>query len=683
MNNKKFFKIFMGVVLIALFATAPSFADSDVAKVKVFKVIAHSRSVKVFVKADKPFQYHAIRVTDPEQALVFDVSPAVLWGKKETITVNQGAVQSAEIAQFSTNPDVVRIVLRLSSQLDYKAELSSLKNTLFISLNPYSKVAVDDKRQLTVEKTPPQGAPVWENVKIEKKVVAGPPGYQFVPGLTSMPKANPIPSADLSLRFHKFLAKASLRKKVVRKKVFHKVVASQEQYITAHWRNADLTDVVRQLADRLHMNVLVDSSVKGSVTMDLNHVPASQALGMILAINGYSYRQFGTLLVVAPPDKLSTLPAITAAMGPQAVQVIPLEYAKASDMAKTIQEEFPGVVVNIGPNNELIVRATVSTIKQVRQMVSELDKASPPPVPPQKAVIQLNYAKVSDVLSQIKPLLPPDAILIADSRLNSIIVVGTPYDIDTVRSFVSAVDVADPQVMLSMQVISVDMNKSSAVGIEWPGAATTAFTEVPSGPLPTEGGTLPQADTGNGGGLVLNNLGFHTFVRDNIQLISRLHFLVTHNYAKVLGAPRVATVNDKTATIQLGQRLPIVYFDPRAGMYQVQYIDVGVILNVTPHISPDGYITVHVNPVVSQVTGFIQNFPQLETRQADTTVRVKNGQTIVIGGLLNDTVTNAVTKIPLLGDIPIIGELFKYTQKNHDRTDLVISITPTILSDKD
>lgn len=681
MDNKKLSHSIIATFLMATLAFSAVFAAPDSAKVRAWNVKTENGKVEVAIQADGPVQYRAIRVTDPEQALVFEVYPAVLWGKKETRPVNQGNVKDARIAQFSSNPDVVRVVLDLTHPMEYTANLSGDHHRLSIALNegaagnsaaaPVVPAKTASSAQQAVQ------APTWSNVKIEKRVVSAGNGFNFVPGLTAPPRAKSVSSSAIANKYQEILmARAAKRKR----KMLRKWVSGVE-YID--WQGTtDLQSFVRQMAEKMGLNAVVDSAVHGTVNLQLKHVQPSQALAMVLAINGYSSEIQGNFLIVSTKDKLANLPTAQASMGPQAVQVIPLEYAKASDLSATVTSEYPSVQVSVGPTNELVVKGPISDIKKVRDLVSELDKAAPPPVPPQKAVIQLNYSDVKDVLSQLKPLLPADAVLIADDRLNAIIAIGSPYDIDTVKSFVSAVDVPSPQVMLAMQVISVNIENSSNIGVGWPGAATTTFTEAPSGPLPPEGGTAPTADTGSGGGAVLNNLGFHTFVRDNLQLITSLNWLVQHSFAKVLGAPRIATVNDKQASIQLGQRVPVVYFDPRAGLYQVQYIDVGVILNITPHISPDGYITVHVNPTVSEVTGFVQNFPQLETRQADTTVRVKNGQTIVIGGLLNESTTDTLTKIPLLGDIPIIGELFRHDVKDHTKTDLVVSITPTLLSEK-
>lgn len=693
-----------GFIFLA-FTLGSSLADPNSSKVRAVNIGVSEGVVQLSINADKPVEYRSFRLTSPKQQIVFDIYPAVLWGKKEIKPVHQAGIETVRVAQFSSDPDVTRVVVDLERPVGYKTDFFNNHQSLKIALGPEpskatsapSMVAADaSKAQLKEVNPSPEdkgqkqkSEPTsWHHPKVVQKLIV-PERLADHFSLKGAPESQPIliaPSLQAKLssifisKANNNNAKASSNKK----KAVKPAAAAKTPGYSFSWKNADLTDVVRHLADKMGLNIMIDTSVKGTVTLDLKNVPAAQAMGMILAINGYASRQIGNILVVGPSDKLDKLPATPVAVGPQAIQVIPLENAKPGDLRDTVASEYPEVKVQADSRtNSLLVKGPVDAIRKVKQLVSQLDKPViiPSAVAPQKEVIQLNYADVKDVLSQVKPLLPSDAVVIADNRLNSIIVIGSQYGIDTLKSFVSAVDVPSPQVMLEMQVLSVNTTATRDLGIEWPGSATTNFTETSAGErggsIPAPGGTPPTANSLN-----LNNIGFHAFVRDNIRLTSILHWLVLQNKAKVLGAPRIATINNKEASIQLGDRIPIVYFDPRAGLYQAQYIDVGVILKITPTISPDGSITMHVNPQVSEVTSFVQNFPQLSTRQADTTLRVKNGETIVLGGLLRERSTDAVTKIPLLGDIPILGEFFRHRTTTKEKTDLVISITPTLLANK-
>jgi type IV pilus assembly protein PilQ len=131
----------------------------------------------------------------------------------------------------------------------------------------------------------------------------------------------------------------------------------------------------------------------------------------------------------------------------------------------------------------------------------------------------------------------------------------------------------------------------------------------------------------------------------------------------------------------VGQQYPIVYFDARTGTQQVQFINVGVNLNVTPTIGADGAITTDLETDYSQVTGTLSNFPIVGTRKAQSTLRVRDGETIVIAGLFSDVDASTITKVPFLGDIPFLGEIFKNRQRSHTKDEVVFLITPHLVTD--
>jgi type II secretory pathway component GspD/PulD (secretin) len=137
------------------------------------------------------------------------------------------------------------------------------------------------------------------------------------------------------------------------------------------------------------------------------------------------------------------------------------------------------------------------------------------------------------------------------------------------------------------------------------------------------------------------------------------------------------------ASLLVGQQYPIVYFDARTGTQQVQFVNVGVNLNVTPTIGTDGAITTDLETDYSQVTGSISNFPIITTRKAQSTLRVRDGETIVIAGLFADVDTSTLTKVPFLGDIPFLGEVFRNRARQHSKDEVVFLITPHLVADSD
>ena len=136
------------------------------------------------------------------------------------------------------------------------------------------------------------------------------------------------------------------------------------------------------------------------------------------------------------------------------------------------------------------------------------------------------------------------------------------------------------------------------------------------------------------------------------------------------------------ASLLVGTQYPIVYFDPKAGNFQVNYVDIGVKVNITPIINSDGYITTTLHAERSTITGLVQTFPILDQREANSTLRVKDGDTIVLGGMLDDETTKSLSKIPLLGDIPIFGAFFRSIQTTKLHNEVVFLITPHIVAEK-
>ena len=165
-----------------------------------------------------------------------------------------------------------------------------------------------------------------------------------------------------------------------------------------------------------------------------------------------------------------------------------------------------------------------------------------------------------------------------------------------------------------------------------------------------------------------------------------LNALQTDQRFEVLSTPRIFTANNSQAEINISQSIPYVLSqreDTNGNLtYNYSFQDVGIVLNVTPRITADGYVTMEVTQTANDLQGYTSfNAPIVNQRQAETTVSVKDGETIVLGGIIRNTVTSTVKKIPLLGDIPILGNLFKSKEKTDSKTELLVFLTPRIVRD--
>jgi general secretion pathway protein D/type IV pilus assembly protein PilQ len=292
----------------------------------------------------------------------------------------------------------------------------------------------------------------------------------------------------------------------------------------------------------------------------------------------------------------------------------------------------------------------------------------------QTVAFPIRYATPGDLAKQLSTVLPPSAFTI-DPRTDTLLVNGTPEVIQTARNFMALEDVPAPQVVFEVKVIDVTKNNDSTnVGIDWTGSSVlglfencitcTTFQTIP-----------PTLQSGN-------PITFQPFTRNALFISAKINYLISHNQASLLADPRVEALDNQQAKILVGQTYPIVYYSSQAGQFQVNYIDVGVILQVTPVINTDGYITTTLHVERSTIAGLVANqYPILNNRKIDAILRVKDGDTIVMGGLVDDESTKTTTKVPLLGDIPVVGALFKNVNTSKLHNEIVFLITPHIVAE--
>lgn len=259
--------------------------------------------------------------------------------------------------------------------------------------------------------------------------------------------------------------------------------------------------------------------------------------------------------------------------------------------------------------------------------------------------------------------------LAVDRRLNAVIVTGTPEQIAQAESLIRMIDVPVESVLLDTQVLEVTETGAKALGLDYNQSTTTPLTRLYN----TQAQILNSA-----AGTVGSNA---------IALQTNLFLLVSKGQARVLAAPKILTQNGVPASILTGDSLPIRVTTP-VGVggvgtvsSQVEYINVGVNLQILPRVTGDGGVDTNVFSQVSSVTGFTSsNDPQISTRQAQTKVNVVEGQTLVIGGLLQQRDIRNLQKIPVLGDLPLIGALFRFYTETRQDTNLIITITPHVVA---
>ena len=619
---------FAGMVAMPAYA-----APATINSVKVDK----TGKVKVVVGSNESVSNYTYRQTAPRQAVVIELFPATLSSKVTSENaVNQGLVEDVRVVQSVEKANTVKVIVNVVSQPEYKV------------------VPVEGKRGISLE---------------------------FGNSLAAASKKSDVKTKSTNVA-------ASTGTKAVPKAKAKKAYAPPVRLVNMDLVNADLIYVLKILAKELDLNIVTDPTVQGSVTMTLKNVPAQGALNLVVKISGFDYKRVGNTIVVGDPKLLEKITPniMELRRGSEITQAVPLEHAKATDLSAMVASSYPDAKITADPRGTaLIVTADPSSMKAIRAFISQLDYDVPAPVPPRTEIIALKGAKSEELLPIMQKLVPTLSYDV-DKRLNALIVTGDDATISLCKDYLEQLDAHLKQISLDVKVVDLTESGSKNFGAQW-GVddqsagllGNTTFTEVPSNRSIDRGNDHSGATPDGTAGYPMP-IGY--FTRSAITLNLKIQALITNNEAKVLASPRITTKSGEEANVMIGERYPIVYYDPRAGQYQVTYVDIGTNLNLKATVLPDGAVELALEPDISNLLDLVnQQYPRTANRKAKAVMRVKDGDTMVLAGLLRENESINKTKIPLLGDIPLLGQLFKSEQRQKTKNEVVIMVTPHILVD--
>lgn len=298
---------------------------------------------------------------------------------------------------------------------------------------------------------------------------------------------------------------------------------------------------------------------------------------------------------------------------------------------------------------------------------------------------RLQYAKAADVSNVISTTIRQDVRVAVDERINAVIVSGGKDILDEVKKLIETIDTPVHQVMMEAKIVEVSTNASKNIGFKWTGRTgqDTEYREFDNLPVLStteyfsvnpDSSLYQEQFQGQQGAL----FGLGDFYRDNLLFKATFAALERRNETKVLSNPKISAVNGQQAEIIVGTK--VIY--PGGADQPPKEKDTGIKLVITPRINDDGYITVDAEPEVSFVESWSNNnmYPVIGTRSAKTTVRVRDGEEILIGGLIRDEEGKEHNKIPLLGSIPIVKNLFSFRGRSGSSQELIILITPHIIA---
>ena len=429
------------------------------------------------------------------------------------------------------------------------------------------------------------------------------------------------------------------------------------QRISMDFKDADLTNVFRIIAEVSNLNIITADDVKGKVSLRLVNVPWDQALDIVLRSRSLGAAQEGNVLRIAP----------------------------LSSLRKEEQDRFDAQKQVDQSRQEALNRA--AEVKAMQEAVFD--------------TIPVSYSRASELLVKIKPLASKFGKLDSDDRTNVLIIRDLPQNIAEVKALVATLDTATPQVLIEARIVEVETSFARELGVQWggaygygtatkwgitgaqdssgssnPGAPIVAATTnpfTPTTPPASYAVNLPAAiGLGSGGGIAFGIL------RDNLRLDLALTALESSGNAKIVSSPKVVTMDNKEATIEQGTQIP--YSTVSASGTNTQFVDATLRLKVTPHITPDGRVSMKVeaqndSPGETTPTGQLA----INKKKATTEVLIQDGETTVIGGIMQVTRTEGQSGLPWLSKIPVLGYLFRRDTNTARNRELLIFITPKIL----
>ncbi len=454
---------------------------------------------------------------------------------------------------------------------------------------------------------------------------------------------------------------------------FRDTIKDKESQIIEYleFREVDIKDVLRQLAKQYNLNIVFSEGVKGLVTVQLHHVSVKEALDSIITVNGFAYTRKDNVIKVTTPE----------------------EAEKEGRRTK---------------------------------------------------LFRLNNADATQLKDTIKKVLSKDGKVEADKRSNSLVVTDYPSVINMIEDMLPNLDRITPQVLIEARFIETSLTKTEQLGINWTAQITASGSKrpttfpfnrwgsdkdmypVPSYSSDTTYEKYPWAASGSsnpndyyrkttitsdfpfreegssyrlGSFPMAEATEFAFGILDFSQFMGVLNFLKQRQDSRVIANPRITTIDNKEASINVGKVIPLANYtyNDTTGTWEITGWDeynVGISLKVTPHVSPDGHIKLKLHPEVSSIidwigqSGDLNRRPVTSTRTAETEIQIRDGQTVVIGGLIKNNYSHMTKKVPFLGDLPLVGKLFTYNEKGTEeepteRVDLLIFVTAHILKDTD
>jgi len=597
-----------------------------------------------------------------------------------------GAVKTAQAVGGDVNPELFPVIISTYSAIP--AEIAEQGPEVPAS------VSVEAPAQLPPPPEPPQAPPLTEPAS----------SLPVIPEVSSpLPAAIPTVEISLSTAVPESPVPAAVPPPLVAESIVQTAAIPAPPVVktlpalkplSLDLREMDIVDVLKMLSRQSGINIVVARNVAGRVTAFFNNVEFWEAFRTLLSTRDLAYAKEGDLIQVMAAADYERLYGVSFAKT-TTLHVIPMSHIKA----RTAKAELEPVKSKVGMitvdelTNSLWVDDTPEYIAKIKERLASID------VPQVYKVFRLNFATAEDLLPKIASLASKDTgNLQVDKRSNTIIVQDNPARVKEIEDIIQAFDVRHRAVLIEAKIVQVTLNKSFQWGINWQGINWSAVLDKIHGYHLT--GQVVQnllqvpLETVNGPNVTARGITASVGIVEKPNFNAVVNFLNTVGNTNLLSSPRVMALDNQEARIHVGSKVAKItrtLVNPGSNgtnpitTENVEFLDVGVKLAVTPSIGNDGTITMKVKPAVSSVESTIttsegSSIPVIRVSEAEASLVVKDGITVVLGGLIEDSRAKTDTGVPILSKIPLLGYLFRSRDKSQVKTELVIFLTPHIVT---
>ncbi len=456
--------------------------------------------------------------------------------------------------------------------------------------------------------------------------------------------------------------------------------------ITLDLRSMDIVDTIRFLARQANVNIVTTDRVSGRITFFLEDVSVGDVLDMIIITNNLARKEKNNIITIMTEDEYQQLygQRYTSMKESEMLTLNYIDTERAKSMLDNIKSNIGKVIVDDSTGTILLID-TARKIEEMKKAVARIDIPSIERIiPTVTEEFELSYARAGEIRGEIEEALTEQAGSVRiDERTNKLVVTDLEHNMEKIRQLVRAFDAKTRGVTIEAKIMEVTLSDDYAFGIEWEkifdrigSLKDITLTGAFPSPMPLEFPSSMQVEVGT---------------LESDKYTAALEFVQSIGNIRILSSPRMTVLHNEEAKFMVGTREAYVTRTVTHGetiesvAEDVEFIDVGVTLFVTPTINKEGFVTMDIRPEVSSirdklVTGDGTVIPIVETTNLETVVSVKDGHTIVLAGFIKKTEAKSKAQTPFFGNLPLIGAAFRNIEDVYEKKELVIFLTPRIVT---